>query len=299
MLSYECFINSEEGAVLNGLGDIDERNKAMPKEPRYLIRFDDLCPTMNWTLWEQIEHILVAQDIRPIVAVIPDNRDPKLIVDKFREDFWERVRLWQAREWTVALHGYQHVYVNRNPGMLGITPQSEFAGLSWQEQEAKLRAGLAVFEAQGVSVDAWIAPSHSFDRTTVRLLAAYRIPVINDGLTTRPFLDRLGITWVPCQLGSHIVPKSGGIWTVCIHHNNWTKKSLDNFCQDIISNKERITSLHELLDSKPVLPLSWVEQGWAWGNARQLRLKRVIKVLYKKYAIRRRQGATNENPVPD
>jgi len=72
--------------------------------------------------------------------------------------------------------------------------------------------------------------------------------------------------------------KPGGIWTVCIHHNNWTRKSLDNLCQDIVSNKERITSLRELLDSKPVLPLSWVEQGWAWGNAfGQFRLKRAIK----------------------
>ena len=121
----------------------------MPREPRYLLRFDDLCPTMNWPLWEQIEHILVAQDVRPIVAVIPDNRDPKLVVDQFRADFWKRVRLWQARGWTVALHGYQHVYVNRNPGMLGIAPQSEFAGLPWQEQEAKLRQGLRSLKRRG------------------------------------------------------------------------------------------------------------------------------------------------------
>ena len=45
---------------------------------RYLLRFDDLCPTMNWGMWDRIEELLVKASIRPIVAVIPDNRDPKM-----------------------------------------------------------------------------------------------------------------------------------------------------------------------------------------------------------------------------
>ena len=44
----------------------------------YLVRFDDICPTMNWEAWEQVENVLVSEGIRPILAVVPDNRDENL-----------------------------------------------------------------------------------------------------------------------------------------------------------------------------------------------------------------------------
>src|SRR4051794_18231999 len=48
--------------------------------PRYLLRFDDICPTMNWPIWDRVEQTLIDQDIQPIVAVIPNNQDPALNV---------------------------------------------------------------------------------------------------------------------------------------------------------------------------------------------------------------------------
>ena len=45
---------------------------------RYLIRFDDLCPSMNWTVWCEVESILQAAGIKPLLAVVPDNADPQL-----------------------------------------------------------------------------------------------------------------------------------------------------------------------------------------------------------------------------
>src|SRR5262245_38354882 len=74
-------------------------------ESRYLIRFDDICSTMNWLVWDAIESQLIRYAVRPILAVVPDNRDPNLIVDPPRSDFWERVRRWQSRGYTIALHG--------------------------------------------------------------------------------------------------------------------------------------------------------------------------------------------------
>ena len=62
--------------------------------PRYILRFDDICPTMNWTLWGDIENILVQRALKPILAVVPDNQDPTLQVDAPVENFWERVREW-------------------------------------------------------------------------------------------------------------------------------------------------------------------------------------------------------------
>ena len=76
---------------------------------RYLVRFDDICPTMNWAAWSRIETVLDRHGVAPILAVVPDNRDPKLMVDNSRADFWARVRGWQTKGWTIALHGFQHL----------------------------------------------------------------------------------------------------------------------------------------------------------------------------------------------
>ena len=58
---------------------------------RYLVRFDDICPTMNWRIWAEIESCLRAHGVRPIVAIVPRNRDSKLVSDIARRDFWEQI----------------------------------------------------------------------------------------------------------------------------------------------------------------------------------------------------------------
>ncbi len=208
----------------------------------YLVRFDDICPTMNWRVWEAIEAHLVRFGVRPILAVVPDNRDPKLAVDEARPDFWDRVRQWQAAGYTIALHGYQHLYVNKDPGLIGVTHQSEFAGLPREEQEAKLRKALAIFAEQGVRADAWVAPSHSFDRTTVKILGELGVPVISDGLWTWPFTDEGGITWVPQQLWG-FRRRPAGIWTVCNHHNAWSDQRVAEFGASLASYADEMTDL--------------------------------------------------------
>ena len=97
--------------------------------PQYLVRFDDICPTMNWSVWTQIEAELRQRNIKPILAVVPDNQDAKLRVDSPRSDFWDCVRGWQALGWTIGLHGYQHRYVTQQSGIVGLNARSEFAGL--------------------------------------------------------------------------------------------------------------------------------------------------------------------------
>src|SRR6266496_2489037 len=124
----------------------------------YLIRFDDICPTMNWKLWSQIEAVLLDLEIRPILAVVPDNQDKKLMVAPPRGQFWEQVREWQTRGWTIGLHGYQHLYVNRESGILGFAQKSEFAGVPANQQEDKLRRAIEIFARESVMPEIWIAP---------------------------------------------------------------------------------------------------------------------------------------------
>jgi predicted deacetylase len=209
---------------------------------QYLLRFDDICPTMNWDTWEAIERQLVAHGIRPILAVVPDNRDPKLMVAPPAPDFWDRVRRWQSMGYSIGLHGYQHVYVNSHRGLMKLTPHSEFTGLSFEEQDAKIKQGLAIFAEQGVHPDVFVAPSHSFDRTTLQVLQNHGLTTVSDGPWPFPHLERGEIFWVPQQLW-RLAPKPSGVWTACHHPNEWKAKDLADFLNLVDQYSSQITDL--------------------------------------------------------
>lgn len=211
---------------------------------RYLLRFDDLCPTMDWAAWEPVEAMLVAQGVKPILAVVPDNRDPRLMVAPPAADFWERVRGWQARGWAIGLHGWQHTYVNREPGLLRLNPFSEFAGLDYAEQHEKLSLGLARFAREGVRADAWVAPAHSFDAVTVLALKELGLPVISDGMAFRPFRDGAGVVWVPQQF-ARMRAMPWGLWTFCYHLNGSSAADLDDLRRRLARLRPRMISLPE------------------------------------------------------
>jgi len=214
---------------------------------RYLVRFDDVCPTMNWTVWEQVEGVLRRSGVRPVLAVIPDNRDPKMEVAAADEGFWERVRGWQAAGWAIAVHGYQHRYVTAERGLVGLRPRSEFAGLTAVEQEEKVAAGVDIFRREGVRADAWIAPAHSFDDITVGALAKHGVPVISDGLHWWPYRCRRGLVWVPQQLwGFRWRPF--GVWTVCLHVNSWKAGNVTEFEARVVHYLDRIVDLPWIVD---------------------------------------------------
>jgi predicted deacetylase len=211
---------------------------------RYLVRFDDVCPTMNWETWDRIEEAIDRLGLRPILAVVPDNRDPGLEVGPADERFWERVRGWQERGWTIGMHGYQHRYVTRERGVIGINARSEFAGLTREEQHEKLRSAMDAFRRQGVVPTVWVAPGHSFDATTVELLPEIGIRTVSDGLGSRPFSED-GVLWIPQQLWRfRRMPL--GVWTVCCHPNAWRPDAVTSFLNDLAAYRDRITDVDSI-----------------------------------------------------
>jgi uncharacterized protein DUF2334 len=212
---------------------------------KYLLRFDDICPTMNWEVWSDIEADLEERNLKPILAVVPDNQDQILKVNPPARDFWERVRTWQARGWTIALHGYQHKYVICHRGIVTVKKKSEFAGVPPGQQEEKLRRGLEIFRREGIKSHLWIAPSNSFDSATVSLLAGFGISIICDGCFRFPFVCRKNMFWVPQQLFS-FRPAPPGVWTVCYHHNRWTSDDLRRFREDLDRYGPEISSLNDI-----------------------------------------------------
>jgi len=213
---------------------------------RYLLRFDDICPTMNWDTWEHIERALVGLDLKPIVAVVPDNRDPFLEVGAPVDDFWFRVRAWQARGWSIGLHGYQHLCVTKDAGLMGINRASEFAGLPEVEQRRKLEEALSIFAREQVRADIWVAPAHSFDRVTVELLSEMGVTVVSDGFSLYPHRDSGGVLWVPQQLWSFRW-RPCGVWTICIHHNSWSAEALNRFLAELQRHRLCVDSLDSVV----------------------------------------------------
>jgi predicted deacetylase len=235
---------------------------------KFLLRFDDMCPTMNWKVWQKLEDIMLEEEIRPILSVIPDNQDRNLFESEPNQHFWDRVRGWQARGWTIGLHGYQHLYVSKNPGIIGLKNYSEFAGLPMKEQRTKLVLGLEIFAREGVRPEVWVAPAHSFDQNTIKALISLGIRTISDGLSIYPHCDSQGVVWVPQQLWRfRAVPF--GVWTVCIHSKDDLYLDSAHFRQRVRAYKHSITNFSAVVADYERRRLSWADGifGGLWHLA--------------------------------
>jgi predicted deacetylase len=241
--------------------------------PRYLLRFDDVCPTMNWAVWDQIEPALIESGIRPLVAVVPDNGDEFLIVNRPRPDFWERVRAWQARGWTIGVHGYQHRHITDERGLVGINSRSEFAGLSFSEQAQKLSKAVEIFRRESVTPEVWVAPFCSFDQTTISVLNDVGIRVISDGLRLFPHVEGNGIMWIPHQVWRfHRTPF--GVWTVGCHINRWTEPQLAAFIRDLQEYRNRIVDVPAVRERFANRRAHWSDRITASALLTMIRIKR-------------------------
>jgi predicted deacetylase len=248
----------------------------MSASPHYLLRFDDICPTMNWRVWEEVEAVLRQNQLRPILAVVPDNCDPVLRVGPPNVAFWERVRLWQRAGWAVAIHGYQHLYVTKQRGLVGRRPLSEFAGLGVEQQRLKLTRGIEMFRLEGVSPAIWVAPGHTFDAVTVSLLPELGIRIVSDGFFCWPYLDAQGLFWIPQQLSSlRWVPN--GVWTVCHHVNAWRENHIALFRAEIARHRERIVSVEQVESQFGARQPGWWDTRLRSGPVRYFVLRMLLK----------------------
>jgi len=206
---------------------------------------DDACPTMNRKQWGQLEVLLNKYNIKPIVAVIPNNKDETLMVDDADSGFWQKVKNWQKNGWHIALHGYEHLYVTENAGIVPINDRSEFAGLSYDTQREKIQKGISIFKQHDIDCNVWVAPSHSFDKNTIKALKEVtNIKVISDGIAFSPYVDH-GMNWIPQQLWR---PRKMpfGIWTICLHPETMTESQFNNLADFIESNHHQFICIDAL-----------------------------------------------------
>jgi len=199
----------------------------------YLIRLDDACSEMDSARWQFVEEILDEFKIKPIVAVVPNNLDREIKHQPADPDFWSKVRRWQSKGWSIAMHGHTHVMHPTNERLLvPYYQRSEFAGLSLEQQKMKVRIAWSRFLSEGIEPRIWVAPAHSFNCLTLKALhEETSIGIVSDGIAWNTFYEH-GFYWIPQQMWS-FVPRRSGLWTVCLHPNEMDERSRVRLHHDI------------------------------------------------------------------
>jgi predicted deacetylase len=210
---------------------------------KIFFRIDDVCPGMDWKKLEKLEKIFDKYGVKPLIGIIPNNMDKSLKNNKkakYDLFFWNKIKSLVDKGWMVAQHGYRHKYINNCSGLLSITKHSEFCGLDYRKQYQKIKNGKEILENNlGTKINWWMAPAHSFDKTTIKVLKDLKFKYITDGFYFR-VIKKNGLIWVPQQLWS-LVKMPFGFWTICLHLNSFNDFSgINNF---IKNNLESCTNL--------------------------------------------------------
>lgn len=217
---------------------------------QFTIRLDDITPDMNWDNFYIVKDILDKYQLKPLLGVVPDNRDELLQISDSEDDFFQKVCAWQNEGYCIAQHGYQHIYETTDAGMLGLNPFSEFSGLSYEEQYEKLKKGKEILHWAGIETDIFMPPGHTYDNNTLKALRELGFKYITDGFYNKPYKAG-GIICFPCTMLESY--KGKGINTLCFHLNGKSRKQLEEFENFIKTNREYIVDFDcEKLSQKAV-----------------------------------------------
>ena len=208
---------------------------------KYIMRLDDACEKMDVEKWNQMESILDKYGICPLVGVIPHCEDPMMARYSFNSNFWIKVDEWQKKNWTLAMHGYNHVYTTNCGGMNPVNKRSEFAGVSLDKQKEKIRKGVEIFRTHGINPIVFFAPSHTFDENTLQALKEESdIRIISDTPASKPY-TKYGMTFIPQQSG-RVRKLPFDVVTFCYHPNTMQKRHFEQLVDFLEINSEKFIS---------------------------------------------------------
>lgn len=187
----------------------------MGKNRRILIRFDDICPTMDYQKWNKAMELLDEYNVKPLIGVIPECLDNEMLFEPEHDDFWTDIAFWQKKGYVIAMHGLHHIYTEKKRGLVNNANMSEFVGLPYETQFHMIAEGKRIFDEHGIKTDVFFAPAHSYDRNTIRALKANGFKYMSDGKSKKPMV-RYGIICIPARNGG---------WTKNLKRGGITAKS--------------------------------------------------------------------------
>jgi predicted deacetylase len=210
--------------------------------------------------------------LHPILAVVPDNRDPELQVSPPDPAFWNCMRALEAAGAAIGLHGYRHICASRGRSLVDLHRISEFAGVPAETQRAWIGEGVGILRGHGLDPKIWVAPRHGFDKDTIEALMEEGISLLSDGFTRAPFL-RSGMTWIPQQLWAP-VEKEHGLWTICVHPNTARDAEIAGLRGFLAAHASQFTSLDRVLFDFAPAVLNLAERLQAMCTLRRLKMSR-------------------------
>lgn len=233
----------------------------LSKPAQYLLRFDDLCPTVAADRWQRLQAVIEEFSLKPILAIVPDNHDPELQPSPPDPDFWPRMRALESAGATIALHGYRHLCLSPGRSLIPLHRITEFAGVPAATQQNWIHLGLEILRSHGLNPRVWVAPRHGFDRHTLNALRKEGIHLLSDGFARIPFM-RGGLTWIPQQLWAP-VEKSSGLWTVCIHPNTISNEQIAALRAFLGQHAAQLTSVDRVIAEFSPTGLNLAERAYA------------------------------------
>jgi Predicted deacetylase len=230
-------------------------------------RMDDICPKMDYEKFLLFREIFCKYNVKPLLGVVPDNRDENLNRGEEILDFWMIIQQLRNAGWSIAQHGHTHVYTTTETGRFSLCEDSEFAGLPYAVQLQKIRLGRELLNSHGIETDIFMAPSHSLDENTLKALVDCSFHYITDGRSKRPYIYR-DLTFIPCR--HHQFKNKTGLVTICIHPNTASDKTFLALEAFIRQNREKIIDFSHTL-SLPTM------------NYAQARIEERINIIFLKY----------------
>jgi predicted deacetylase len=261
----------------------------MPAPAQYLLRVDDLCPTVSRERWRRLRSLMEEFRLQPILAVVPENRDPELEASLPDPAFWEQMRALESAGATIGLHGYRHLCLSRGRSLVDLHRTSEFAGVAAETQRVWIRDGLHILRGHRLNPRIWVAPRHGFDAHTFAALRAERIHLLSDGFARTPFLKD-GVTWIPLQLWGP-VHKRKGLWTICVHANTMRDGDMERLCGFLAAHAAQFTSVDRVLFRFQPATLTLPERIQAESALWRLKSSRAVRRTLRCALFRRSNSA--------
>ena len=210
--------------------------------PAVLIRIDDIAENMNWEIMNKCENLFLKYNIKPILGVVPNNKDPIFLNFPKENNFWRKIKNWQNNGWEISMHGYSHIYENETfkKDFFSIGGKSEFFGKNLEEQTSKIKKGLSIFKENEIKVRSFFAPNHTYDKNTFLALKNCGINQVIDGYGIKPYYE-MDIKFIP-QLFYKLIILPFGVQCTQIHLNDWNENNFNEFKKFIEKNKNLIVT---------------------------------------------------------
>ena len=201
----------------------------------YLLRFDDINPKMNWERFYKIKSVVNEYNIKSILGVVPKCGDYEISKFPENKNYISQLKMMKSNGDLIAQHGYRHITDSKNRGLYGNERRSEFAGLDYKTQFERIDKGKKILVKNDLWQPIFMAPVHTFDNTTMKVLRKLNFRLITDGFSRYPY-DFNGIKMIP-QISSMPLPRNLPLISqLCIHINNLSDYKLNYLISFIEKN---------------------------------------------------------------